>query len=175
VPPFANDEDDVLEDEAWDHYRRYWRALVDDLLEAAGQVDEWPSSDSGFGADGVTPIERMDRSICDGRSARLDRAFSIQQARSTDDRLPYITAAVTDYVEGLRDFPDIDGAEAAEEWFRRVPPEERVPRSSLDFILVYSEEMAVKVRALLSVWLRPGTTPAEMREVIGVTPDVDGW
>jgi len=174
VPPFANAEDDVLDDAAWDHFQRYWRALVDDLLEVAGQEGEWPSSDSSFYADGVTPMERMYRSICDGRSSRLDRAFSIQQARSKDDMPPYVTAFVSDYAAGLEGFPDIDNAEAANTWFERVPHAERVPRSSLDVILVYSDATAAAVRSLLSVWLRPETTPAAMQATIDAMPDVNG-
>jgi hypothetical protein len=173
VPPFANDEDDVLDDAAWDHFQRFWRTLVDGLLEAAGQAGEWPSSDSAFHADGVTPMERMYRSICDGCSSRLDRAFSIQQARSKDDKPPYVTAYVSDYVTGLQDFPDMNSAEAAIEWFERVPPDERVPRSSLDVILVYSDAAAAAVSSLLSIWLRPETTPTEMQAAIDATPNVN--
>src|SRR4051794_12914372 len=102
----ANNEDDVLDDEAWDYYSGFWRDLVDEVLEATGQAGEWPSWEPKFYGDGVTPLERMDRPICDGRSARLDRAFSIQQARLRDDIAPYITVLVKDFVASVQDFPD---------------------------------------------------------------------
>jgi hypothetical protein len=117
----------------------------------------------------------MYRSICDGRSSRLDRAFSIQQARSKDDAAPYITAVVNDYGASMQTFPDIESVEAANEWFEQVPPLERVPRSSLDIILVYTEETAAAVRSLMSVWLRPETTTDAMQVTINAMPGVDGW
>src|SRR4051794_4023382 len=101
---FGLDESDVLDDAAWDHYHAYWRDLVDGLLESLGQVGEWPSWESTSYGDGLMP--KMYRSICEGRSPSLDRAFSIQQTRPTEDAGPYVLAVVEDYVASLQDFPD---------------------------------------------------------------------
>jgi hypothetical protein len=172
---FALDENDVLDDAEWDHYHAYWRDLVDGLLESAGQAGEWPSWEPSCYGDGVTPIERMYRSICDGRSSHLDRAFSIQQARPRDDTASSITAVVKDFAASIQDFPDIPTTEAANEWFAQVPPHERVPRWSLDIILVHSDATAAAVRSLLSVWLQPETTPGTMRSAIEAMSGVEGW
>ena len=172
---FALHESDALDDAAWDHDHAYWRDVVDGVLESLGQAGEWPNWEPTHYGDGVTPVERMYRSIYEGRSARLDRAFSIQQARQKEDATPYITAAVKDFMDSLQDFPDIETVEAAEQWFQQVPSRERVPRSSLDIVLVYSDATAAAARSLLSFWLRPETTPESMRSAIAAMPDADGF
>src|SRR5579859_1206841 len=112
------DDVHVLDDEAWAEGERYWRGLVDELLAAIGQSDEWPSWEPKFYGDGVTPVERESRSICDGRSLRFDRAFAIQQWASGTAG---ISARVEDNLTGIEDFPDIDGSQAANDWFDSVP------------------------------------------------------
>ena len=158
----------VLDDEAWALGELFWRELVDEVLTSGGHRDEWPQWEPKFYGDGITPMEREDLAICDGRSRRLDRSFSIKQLGSTGE-VPSISAWVKDYGAGIADFPDIEGAQAANEWFEQVPPRERVPRSTLFITLERSDHTVSLARSLLATWLRPETTVAEMELAIADT------
>ena len=162
------DDSHLLDDEAWAQGERFWRELVDEILASIAQEGEWPSWEPKFGGDGITPLGRDGQSICDGRSWRLDRSFSIQQLASTGGT-PEISAWVKNYVAGIEDFPDIHGGEGANEWFEQVRPQERVPRSTLVIVLEYSDATAALARSLLAVWLAPETTVAEMEAFIDDT------
>jgi hypothetical protein len=72
---------DILDDQAWDEAQRYWRAEVQHLAAEAGQADERSSWEPTTYADGVGPIERKFRSVCEGRSYKLDRGFRILQSK----------------------------------------------------------------------------------------------
>lgn len=169
----AADDDPVLDDEEWLHGQRYWRELVDEILASTGQTAEWPSWEPKVYGDGVTPMEREYQSICEGRSWRLDRSFSIQQFPITPT--PVISADVKDYAAGLRDFPDINDEEDVNRWFEEGPPHERVPRSTLLIRLEFSEATAASARSLLTRWLTPDTTVAEMDAFIEDMPGVEHW
>jgi hypothetical protein len=158
----------VLDDEEWEKWGRYWRALVEEILASVGEGEAWPSWEPKFYGDGITPMEREHQSICDGRSWRLDRAFAIQQTPSTS-ALPTIGAWVNDYVAGLLSYGDIKTIEDAERWYKRLPARERVPRSTLVISLEYSEPAIAEARSLLEVWLKPETTVDEMKRVIAQT------
>jgi hypothetical protein len=162
------DDSHLLDDEAWAQGEYFWRELVDEILASIGQAGEWPSWEPKFYGDGITPVHRDGQSICDGRSSRLDRSFSIQQFASTSGT-PEISARVKDYVAGIEDFPDIHWGEGANAWFEQVPPQERVPRSTLVIVLEYSDATAALARSLLTVWLTPETTVAEMQAFIDAT------
>lgn len=161
-------ESHILDDERWERRSRYWRTLVDEILASIPDADEWPRTNNNFYGDGKTPFPREDQSICDGRSWRADRAFSIQE------QVPGLRAAplngwVKDYVAAMTQFPDIHDLGEATRWFDETPPDQRPPRSDLVLFVEESEEVDSAARALLEVWLRPATTVDEMKKVLEQT------
>ncbi len=170
----AANDDPVLDDEEWLRGQRYWRALVDEILASTGQTGEWPSWEPRFYGDRVTPIERENQSICDGRSWGLDRSFSIEQFPQINPT-PTISAEVKDGAASLLDFPDINDEEDVSGFFEEGPPHNRVPRSTLIIRLEFSKATAASARSLLAKWLAPDTTVAEMEEFIEDTSGVGHW
>jgi hypothetical protein len=162
------DTSEVLDDEAWERRRRFWRELVDEILASTSDADDWPSWESKVYGDGSTPMEREYQSICDGRSWSLDRAFSIHERPPTGADTA-ITAWVNDHLTGMTDFPDIADLDDAVRWFEETPASEHVPRSTLVIFLEESEAADDAARALLEVWLQPATTVDEMETVISRT------
>jgi hypothetical protein len=156
---------EVLDDDTWARRERFWRDLVDVILASIDQGGEWPSWESKFWGDGTTPMPREYQSICDGRSWRLDRAFSIEERPSTDVK-PTISAWVKDYVADLMAFPDMNDLDDANRWFVDVPARDRVPRSTLMIFIEESKATNDAARSLLEVWLRPATTVEEMEAVL---------
>jgi hypothetical protein len=168
VSAVSDGANEVLDDEAWERRRRYWRTVVDEILASVDDGDDWPSWEPNVYADGNTRMHREYLSICDGRSWRLDRAFSIQEHPPTGAETT-VAAWVNDHVAGLADFPDIGDLGAAARWFDETPAGERLPRSTLVIRVEESKVADDAARSLLEVWLRPATTVEEMERVIAET------
>jgi hypothetical protein len=162
------DASEVLDDEAWERRRRFWRELVDEILASISGANDWPSWEPKVYGDGTTPMEHEYRSICEGRSWSLDRAFSIHE-RPPAGADTAITAWVKDHLAGMTDFTDISDLDDAVRWFEETPASERVPRSTLVLSLEESEAADDAARTLLEVWLQPATTVDEMETVISRT------
>jgi hypothetical protein len=128
-----------------DQYRaceRYWERLVCDIAASLGQVGEWPRWMPRQYADG-TAMELDGNPIFDGRSKRLERAFTIIQHRAMGDEV------------------EIAG------WLKTYEPEySDLPRHELVLNLSLSEESAALARKLIWKWMSPATTADEMVEFV---------
>ncbi len=121
---------------------RYWETLVSDIAESLDQTNEWRCWISRQYADG-TVMERDGNPMFDGRSDRLNRAFTIIQHRATGDELE-IAAWVKSYEPEYAD----------------------LPRYELVLNLSLSEESAALARTLLRKWMSQDTTFDEMAEFV---------
>jgi hypothetical protein len=166
----GDDLEPVLDDDKWARRQRFWRDLVESILASIDGSDAWPTWEPKSG-DGTKPYPREYQSICDGRSSRDDRAFSIDE-RPAEDRTESILAWVKNYAADLLTFPDINDVDDTNRWFEEIPADERVPRSRL-MIFIWGSDATTDAaaRSLLEVWLRPATTVEEMSDVIARTID----
>src|SRR5262249_46482263 len=73
----SGDFDSQLDEPHWDEAEQFWRREVEELASLSGQTGEWHSAWPRFFGDGVTPMPREDRPVCDGRDWTQDRAFYI--------------------------------------------------------------------------------------------------
>jgi hypothetical protein len=135
-------EDFMENAQRYDACEQYWQELVDRIAESLGQSGEWPRWIPRHYADGKTPIDVEYLPMYDGRSARLDRGFRIEQEPPTTDGLE-IAAWVTEEGEPFD-----------------------LPRQELVIHLSLSEESAQLAEALLRLWMAPETTIDEMRAFI---------
>jgi len=128
-----------------DQYRaceRYWEKLVFDVAESLEQPGEWPRWVPREYADG-TAMDRDGNPILDGRSERLNRAFTIIQHRPTGDEVEIAA------------------------WLKAYEPEYTdLPRHELVLNLSLSEESAALARKLIRKWMSPATTPDDMGEFV---------
>lgn len=121
---------------------RYWETLVSDIAESLGQAREWHRWIPRQYADG-TAMELDGNPIFDGRSERLNRAFTIIQHVPTGNELEIAA------------------------WLKAYEPEYTdLPGHELVLNLSLSEESAAITRTLLRKWMSPETTPDEMTEFI---------
>jgi hypothetical protein len=141
-----------LDGDAWDDGQRYWREEVERLAAELGQAGEWPSWEPMTYGDGVTPMPRRYRSLCEGRSYRLDRSFQILQQKS--EAGPVIAAWVNDH-------------EHDELWVEDDSP--RLPKTMLVINLSRSAETDEVARTLLRKWMSQETTAADMMAFIHST------
>jgi hypothetical protein len=140
--------------DAWDEAARFWHEEVSRLEAEAGQVGEWKSWESKTWGDGITTMPREYRSICEGRSYRLDRSFQILQDALVNGDSP-IAAWVKDF-------------EHDELWIKDEWP--RLPRAVLVIALALTDQTADLARSLLRLWMQPETTAKSMQAFIDQTP-----
>jgi hypothetical protein len=129
----------------------YWETLVSDIAESLGQTNEWRRWIPRQYANG-TVMELDGNPMFDGRSDRLNRAFTIIQHRPTGDELEIAA------------------------WMKRYEPEYAdLPGHELVLNLSLSEESAALARTLLRKWMSPDTTVDEMAEFLRDTvPRAEG-
>lgn len=122
--------------------RAFWQEIVDRVTALEGQGEKWPQwiSDTKVGGD---PIDIDLLPIISGWSLACNRAFQIVQ---TNRRANNVTIAA---------------------WIREYDPEfHELPAAAMFIGLSISQETADLAEKLLAEWVKPGTTPAVMREVI---------
>ena len=154
-----------LDEKSWDEAERFWRREVEALASRIGQSGEWRSSWPKFFGDGITPLPREDRPVCDGRSWALDRGFSIWEFRRIDGEAG-ISAEVEDYATVFDD---------GGEWLDEGSPHDRVPRTHLEIRLERSEETVKLALTLLAEWMKSSTTVAEAQAFIETTSGSELW
>ena len=128
-----------------DEYRaceRYWKRLLSSIEREVQQEGQWPRWIPLMYADG-TPMEMDGNPIFDGRSERLDRAFTIVQHAPTGNEIELAA------------------------WLKRYEPEYvDLPGQELVINLSLSDESAAIARGLLQKWMSPHTTFQEMSRYI---------
>lgn len=129
----------------------YWETLVYEISESLAQTNEWRRWIPREYANG-TVMGLEGNPMFDGRSDRLNRAFTIIQHRPTGD-----------------------GLEIAA-WLKSYEPEYTdLPGHELVLNLSLSEESAALARTLLRKWMSPDTTFDEMAEFVrGTVPRAEG-
>src|SRR5690242_19756225 len=124
------ESDHELDEKSWNEAERFWRDEVEALAIQAGQPGEWPSSWPKFFGDGVTPLTREDRPVCDGRNWTLDRGFSIWEFKLVEGEAG-ISAEAEDHATVFDD---------GGRWLDEGPPRNRVPRTYLEIRLERCEK-----------------------------------
>jgi hypothetical protein len=150
--------DFITNDASYAAAEKFWSALADEVAAALGQGGEWRSWYPRFYGDRVTPMERDGNPICERRSDRLGKAFKIIQwpPGSTADDAAWMTAWVKEWAGD----PLAEGA--------------GLPDAELVVSLVLTEQSAGCARELLTSWMTPQTTVAQMSEQIDGSPDLGG-
>jgi|SRR6266498_5953971 hypothetical protein len=142
--------DFMTSDASYGAAEEFWSALADEIAAALGQSGEWRSWYPRFYGDGVTPMERAGNPICERRSDRIGKAFKIIQfppGSDADD-----DSEVTAWIKAWADDPLAEGA--------------GLPDAELAVSLVLTEQSATYARELLTLWMAPQTTIAQMSERI---------
>jgi hypothetical protein len=145
---FGSQLDETSRDEA----EQFWRREVEAIASAAGQPGEWDNAYPRSFGNGITPIPREDRPVCDGRNWTQDRAFCIWEFNLVEG-VPGITTSVEDNATLYGD---------GGHWLDAGSARNRVARTLLSIWLERSEETVQLTRQLLALWMAPSTTVTEL-------------
>jgi hypothetical protein len=157
------ESDPQLDEASWDEAEQFWRREVETIASAAGQPGQWDSAWPKFFGDGVTPMPREDRPVCDGRNWTQDRAFYIWEFNLIEGE-----AAISAEAQDSATLYDDGG-----KWLDEGSPQGRVARTGLSIWLERSAETVESARRLLARWMDPTTTVSEMEAFIESTPRIE--
>jgi hypothetical protein len=157
------ESDSQLGEASWDEAEQFWRREVDTIASAAGQPGQWESAWPKFFGDGVTPMPREDKPVCDGRNWTQDRAFYIWEFNRIEGE-----AGISAEVQDSATLYDDGG-----KWLDEGSPHDRVARTNLSIWLERSADTVDLARRLVALWMDPSTTVTEMKAFIESRPRIE--